>query len=126
MDKTALVILALTSLLPSALAQSTYIDTVTITAPDASASETGPDPGRFEIRRSGPTNFGVMVFYRIGGTASNGVDYEGISSSVMIEQGSFTASIPVKPIDDTNVEGPETVILQIVDSPLLCPAPSCS
>src|SRR6266700_6847901 len=71
-----------------------FIDTVTITAPDASASETGPDPGRFEIRRSGPTNFGVMVFYRIGGTASNGVDYEGISSSVMIEQGSFTASIP--------------------------------
>src|SRR6266853_1847883 len=108
MDKTALVILALTSLLPSALAQSTYIDTVTITAPDASASETGPDPGRFEIRRSGPTNYSLSVFYRVGGTASNGVDYEGIGSSVVIPEGSLTATIPVKPIDDTNVEGPET------------------
>src|SRR5438445_13678845 len=126
MKKSALTTLALMTLVSFSFAQSTFIDTVTITAPDPNASEAGPDPGLFEIRRSGPTNFGVMVFYRIGGTASNGVDYEGISSSVMIEQGSFTASIPVKPIDVSKVEGPETVVSQIVPSPLLCPAPSCS
>src|SRR5947207_7461984 len=131
MRNSALMLLLVASLFlwKSALAQTSTtnstIDTVTITAPDASASETGPDPGRFEIRRSGPTNYSLSVFYRVGGTASNGVDYEGIGSSVVIPEGSLTATIPVKPIDDTNVEGPETVILQIVDSPLLCPAPAC-
>src|SRR2546430_1621043 len=125
MRKSALTMLALMTLVSFSFAQSTFIDTVTITAPDPSASETGPDPGLFEIRRSGPTNYSLSVFYRFGGTASNGVDYEGISQSAVIPQGSFTVSIPVKPMDDTLVEGPETVILQIVDSPLLCPAPAC-
>src|SRR5205814_4826817 len=35
------------------------------------------------------------------------------------------ASVDIKPIDDTLVEGTETVVLQIVPSPLLCPAPAC-
>src|SRR5439155_15223233 len=102
-----------------------FIDTVTITAPDPNASETGPDPGRFEIRRSGPTNFSLAVFYRIGGTASNGVDYEQIPNAVSIPAGQFTVSVRIKPIHDVLVEGNETVVLQIVPSPLLCPAPAC-
>src|SRR5437899_3287777 len=125
MTKSALILLAAMSSLSSAFAQSTFIDTVTITAPDPNASEAGPDPGLCEIRRSGPTNYSLSVCYRVSGTASNGVDYEGVAASVVIPQGSYTASIPVKPIDDALVEGPETVVLQIVDSPLLCPAPVC-
>src|SRR5438093_1006777 len=105
MRKSALIVLAAIGSLSSAFAQSTFIDTVTITAPDPNASEAGPDPGLFEIRRSGPTNYSLSVFYRVSGTASNGVDYEGIAASVVIPQGSFTTSIPIKPIDDTNVEG---------------------
>src|SRR2546425_2796655 len=104
------------STVPSLSAQTPFIDTVTITAPDPRASEAGPDPGLFEIRRSGPTNFALSVFYRVGGTASNGVDYEKIPEAVVIPQGSVTASIPVKPVDDALVEGPETVVLQIVPS----------
>src|SRR5438093_5019093 len=103
----------------------TGTDTVTITAPDRSASEAGPDPGLFEIRRSGPTNFDLPVFYRVSGTASNGVDYEQIPTMMSIPAGHFTVSIPIKPVDDTLVEGNETVVLQIVPSPLLCPAPAC-
>lgn len=125
MSKIALTMLALMALVSSSFAQNTFIDTVTITAPDPNASEAGPDPGLFEIRRSGPTNYSLSVFYRVSGSASNGVDYEGITESVMIPQGSFTASIPVKPIDDALVEGAETVVLQIFPSPLLCPAPAC-
>src|SRR5438477_119156 len=106
-------------------AQNSFIDTVTITAPDPDASETGPDPGRFEIRRTGPTNFGLVVFYRISGTASNGVDYEQIPNAISIPQGSLSVSIPIKPIDDALAEGNETVVLQIVPSPLECPSPAC-
>src|SRR5438477_7831065 len=106
-------------------AQNSFIDTVTITAPDPDASETGPDPGRFEIRRTGPTNFGLAVFYRISGTASNGVDYEQIPNAISIPQGSLSVSIPIKPIDDALAEGNETVVLQIVPSPLECPSPAC-
>ncbi len=106
-------------------AQNTTIDTVTVTAPSPAASEAGPDAGLFEIRRSGPTNFGLAVFFRVSGTASNGVDYEKIPDAVAIPAGSLTALVPVQPIDDTLVEGAETVILQIVPSPLLCPSPAC-
>src|SRR3989442_3114272 len=109
MRKSALTMLALMTLVSFSFAQSTFIDTVTVTAADPNASEAGPDPGLFEIRRSGPTNYSLYVFYRLSGTASNGVDYEGISEAVVIPQGSLTATIPIKPIDDTNVEGPETV-----------------
>src|SRR5438477_8269522 len=98
-------------------AQNSFIDTVTITAPDPDASETGLDPGRFEIRRTGPTNYGLAVFYRISGTASNGVDYDQIPSSVSIPAGQFTISIPVTPIADKLLQGPETVVLQITPSP---------
>src|SRR5260221_9611285 len=118
---TSLALLSVSSL----QAQTSLIDTVTITAPDSMASEAGPDPGRFEIRRSGPTNYSLAVFYRIGGTASNGVDYEQIPSEVSIPAGQFTTSIPIKPIDDKLVEGTEIVVLQIVPSPLLCPSPAC-
>src|SRR5437867_1945791 len=78
-------------------AQTSLVDTVTITAPDPSASEAGPDPGLFEIRRRGPTNYSLAVFYRVSGTASNGVDYEAIPEAVSIPQGQFTVSIPIKP-----------------------------
>jgi len=123
----ALTILAATILSPwqSCLAQNAFIDTVTITAPDPNASEAGPDSGLFEIRRTGPTNFGLAVFFRVGGTASNGVDYQTIPAFVVIPAGSLTTSIPVQPIDDKLVEGTETVVLQIVPSLLLCPSPAC-
>src|SRR5882757_2755220 len=100
MKKSAFTMLALMTLVSFSFAQSTFIDTVIVTAPDPNASEAGPDPGMFEIRRSGPTNYSLSVFFRLSGSASNGVDYEGITESVVIPQGSFTASIPVKPIDD--------------------------
>src|SRR5260221_88333 len=127
MRTVAFTILAATILAPwqSTFAQNAVIDTVTITAPDPDASEAGPDPGLFEIRRTGPTNFGLAVFYRVGGTASNGVDYQAIPAYALIPAGSLTTSIPVQPIDDTLVEGAETVVLQIVPSLLLCPSPAC-
>ena len=101
-------------------------DTITIVASDGVASETGPDPGLFIIQRQrqGPTDYAITVFYEISGTASNGVDYESIASTVRIEAGSVFAAIPINPIPDNLIEGNETVRLRILPSPLLCPAPT--
>jgi hypothetical protein len=126
MRKFAFAALVFAAVVSSSHAQSgALIDTVTVTAPDPSASEDGPDPGVFEIQRTGPTNFSLSVFYKLGGSASNGVDYETISSIVTIPAGSWAARIQVNPIADNLIEGPETVLLQIVPSPLLCPSPAC-
>ena len=105
MSKLALTMLIMMTLVSSSFAQSTFIDTVTITAPDALASETGPDPGLFEIRRSGPTNYSLYVFYRVGGTASNGVTSSATTSaSTAIPDGSYMCwNIQVTSVKTTGV-----------------------
>src|SRR3954467_10998389 len=120
MKKLMFLVVATANLALAALAQNTFIDTVTIRAPRPNASEAGPTPGLFEILRSGPTNYALRVFYQISGSASNGADYATIATGAVIPEGSRSVSIPVNPIDDAVVEGDETVVVQIVDSPLLC------
>src|SRR5262249_6767780 len=61
------------------------------------------------ISRFGSTSADLTVSYFIGGTASNGVDYAAITDSVVIHAGALSASVLIKPIDDTIVEGAETV-----------------
>src|SRR5437867_10984192 len=101
-----------------ASAQTSNIPVISVSASDPNASEAGPDPGAFTIRREGPTNTGVRVFFTLRGTASNGVDYETISENVEMPSGVVRVVIPVKPIDDTIPEPIETVNLRLVPSPL--------
>ncbi len=102
------------------LAQGTVEPTVIIYATDAHASEAGSDPGTFTVSRTGSTNFTVIVFYNLSGTASNGVDYEHLGGSVQIPAGELAVSFSVKPIDDALVEGDETVVAEIIPSSLDC------
>jgi hypothetical protein len=69
------------------------------------------------VRRSGPTNTDLTVNYRIGGTASNGVDYVALPGQVTIPAGRHAARIEIIPIDDNLTEGIETVLLSVVPSP---------
>src|ERR1051326_3481219 len=89
------------------------LPTVTVVASDANASETGPDPGRFTVSRTGDTAASLSVHYSLGGSAQNGSDYQTLSGSVTIASGNSSASVTVTPIDDTAVEGNETVVLTI-------------
>jgi hypothetical protein len=86
------------------------------------------DPAVFTVTRNGPTNFPMTVFYRVGGTASNGVDYVRLPGSVVIPTGAASATIAVWVNDDLLVEGTETVELTV--QPPLCiqifpPPPDC-
>src|SRR5258706_5048971 len=101
---------------PPLFSQTTTLPVVTIHATDPFASESG-DPGAFTLFRDGPTNNTLTVFLGIGGSASNGVDYETISNTATIPAGIRTAIIVVRPIQDLLVEGTETVELRLPSPP---------
>ncbi|PYJ96564.1 MAG: hypothetical protein DME23_20050, partial [Verrucomicrobia bacterium] len=97
--------------------------TIVATDPDASEIPEVPpwlgmaqmsDPAVFTVRRTGSTATPLVVFYRVGGTAENGVDYDRLTGRVMIPSGAESAQISVFPIDDGLVEGTETVELTLV------------
>jgi len=91
------------------------LPTVTVTATDANAAESG-DTGSFTISRTGSTAAALVVNYSMGGTAGNGTDYQTLPGLVIIAVGSSTASITVTPIDDTTVESNETAVLTLAAS----------
>jgi hypothetical protein len=121
------------------------LPSVTITAPDAFASEGGwrwirptslaatdtnsngevwwiTEPktniAKFVVRRTGDTNTDLRVYYSIGGSASNGVDYEALSGNVLISAGERSAPIIIVPIDDNLSEDTETIILELSYGPI--------
>lgn len=87
--------------------------TVVATAPDA--SEVGPKSGTFTVSRTDGTNSQLTVYYSLGGTAVNGIDYQQLPNSVNIPTGSFTATITVTPILDLDPKptASNTVVLQL-------------
>ena len=89
--------------------------TVSITATDALASETGPDAGEFTVSLDAVNNTGadITVLYGVSGTATADADYTALSGSVIIADGQQSATIGVTPIDDIVTEGAENVVLTI-------------
>ncbi len=88
--------------------------TVTIAAPDPSASEVpATDTGKFRITRMGCTDSDLSVFDTIGGTATNGVDYRRLRGNATIRSGRPSVTITLQPIDDTISEPDETAILTL-------------
>ncbi len=91
----------------------TVLPEVTIEATDATASETGPDIARFAVTRTGPTTDALTVSYGTTGSASQGADYQNLSGTIIIPAGQASADIVVTPIDDTEDEGPESVVVNL-------------
>jgi hypothetical protein len=102
---------------------------VTVHATDPAAAEgDGSDTATFTVRRACNLNTPLMVFYRVTGTAANGVDYWELSGEVLFPAGQDTAPIVVRPIDDRLVEGTESVIVTLVAPPCIAiwpPPPEC-
>jgi N-acetylneuraminic acid mutarotase len=70
----------------------------------------------FTFTRTGSTASSLAVTYTLGGTATNGTDYVALSGAVTIPAGSASASITLKPIDDSIAEGSESVVLTVSPS----------
>jgi hypothetical protein len=91
-----------------------------ISSPALTISATGPDaykfgalPGSFAITRLGGTNLDLTVNYVVGGTASNGVNYNSITSSVVIPADATSSTITIVPLADNLVDGDVTVVLTL-------------
>jgi hypothetical protein len=97
----------------------TIIPIVTVQATVPRATWSG-DPGVFTVYRTGNPAPALNVYCCIGGTASNGVDYQSIGSFVPLPSGVMSNNVIVNPINrgQTNVE---TVTLDLCPSPLMIP-----
>jgi len=104
-----------------ALAQvSSIVPVVTVQATQPSASPA--NPGVFTVFRAGSTDATLNVWYDLGGTASNGVDYKLIPPHlVQIAAGAISNSIMIFPITGTPSSTVKTVVLDLTNSPLLNP-----
>jgi hypothetical protein len=80
---------------------------------DSNAAEPGTDTGELTIARNGSTAAPLTIFYTVGGTASPGVDYIALPSSVTIAAGKASVVLKVTPLDDIKVEGTEIVVLSL-------------
>jgi hypothetical protein len=94
----------------------TPLPTVTITASDSAASETG-DPGQCTITRTGDTAAPLTVVINIAGTATNGSDYVTIPTAVTIPAGESSAVFSILPIQDMIAEGDETIVVSFAADP---------
>jgi len=90
------------------------VPTISVAVVDDTASEAG-DQGLFRFTRAGDTAFSLSVTLSRAGTATNGTDYTSIGTTLVFPAGQATVDKIVAPINDSQVEGPETVVLTIVD-----------
>ena len=95
------------------------IPVVTIQATDAKGTWTG-DPAVFTVYHAGDLAQALNVYCCISGTASNGVDYQNISSFVSIPAYARSNTIVIHPINlgQTNIR---TVTVNLCPSPLMSP-----
>ncbi|HJS59689.1 MAG TPA: DNRLRE domain-containing protein [Vicinamibacteria bacterium] len=89
------------------------LPTVTISVTDGVAAEAETNPGKFRISRTGATSASLTVQYAIGGSATNGADYQTIGTSVTIAAGSASRVVRITPIDDTVADANEQVTLTL-------------
>jgi hypothetical protein len=91
------------------------LSTITILASDKTAAETlaglKPNMGGFTLTRTNDSTNSLSVTYSIGGTATNGLDYDSLTGIAIFDAGASTSFINLNPIDDNLFEGKETVQL---------------
>jgi hypothetical protein len=90
---------------------------VSVLPGDAQGYEEATDTISFVISRTGSTTEALTVSLTWTGTASNGVDYANPPATVVIPAGQSEVTVTVTPIDDTEAELTETVILNLGISP---------
>ena len=86
---------------------------VSVVATDAAAAEAGLNPGNFTFTRTGSTAAPLTVNFTMGGSATSGLDYTTVGTSVIIAASSAIATVTLTPIDDLAFEGNETAVLTL-------------
>ena len=81
---------------------------LSVAAIDADAAEPA-DNGQFAVTLSAASDTDTVISYQIAGSANAGNDYMPLTGSVIITAGETTATIDVATVDDSLLEGSETV-----------------
>jgi hypothetical protein len=69
------------------------------------------------MREAAPIEKPLTVYFTMSGTATNGVDYANVGTSITFAAGSPTATVLIKPVADALTEGTETVVLTLAAKP---------
>lgn len=88
--------------------------TVTLILQDGSANESGTNPGKFKIVRTGATTSPLTVNFTMSGTATNGTDYSVITTPATIPVGATNVIVQINPVADHQTEGPNNNGLESV------------
>ncbi len=91
--------------------------TVTLAATDATADESGNNPGEFTLRRTGDSSLPLVVNYGVGGSAVNGFDYPPLLGTITFPAGVTSVKIPLSPNPDVQNEGTDSVVLTLAAGP---------
>jgi acetyl esterase/lipase len=90
--------------------------TVRVVAMDDAGEDGGE--GAFTLERTGgDLAAGLTVRWTAAGTARAGVDYEPLAGTAVLPAGVSSVVVPVTPIDDTLVEGNESLVIELVPDP---------
>jgi uncharacterized protein (DUF1800 family) len=86
--------------------------TVTVVASDATADESGSNPGEYTFTRTGDTLQPLVVNYALGGSAANGYDYAVLPGAITIPAGAASAKLTLSP-NPTVEPGDKTAVLSV-------------
>ncbi|ATC64306.1 hypothetical protein CMV30_10265 [Nibricoccus aquaticus] len=85
---------------------------VSIRTTDAFATEAA-DSASVLISRTGDTSSALTVAFTLAGAASPAIDYTAVGTSLTIPAGASSATLTFSPINDSSVEGTETVTVAL-------------
>ena len=86
--------------------------TVTVTA-TGNGNENGPVNGQFTFTITPQSASSTTVNFTVGGSATSGTDYTGLTTPVVIPANTSSVVVQVLVVDDQRVEGTETVSVTI-------------
>jgi hypothetical protein len=98
------------------LDSTTALPEITTVASTTSIVENEVVNATYTFTRSGSTTNPLTINYTLGGTATDGVDYTVINSSVIIAAGSATAELIIDPTIDNVAEPTENIQLTVLGS----------
>ena len=95
---------------------SPIIPEVRIYSDQPSVSEGSATPAIYTIvRRGTANNLALNVNYTVGGSATNGTDYQALSGVITIPAGANSVDLIIIPNGDSTLEGDETVVVELVN-----------
>lgn len=86
---------------------------VSVSASSRSASEEGIN-GVFTLRLAERLSTDLEISFELDGSATNGIDYEQVSPTIVIPADELSAKVTITPVSDLDEEGDENIALTIL------------